>query len=335
MVKVLKLSGADGSILWQYVLGSGVGSQSRPGQALAVNHLGDVVVAGRAGSDFTVAMLSGSDGTERWRRVVGTPTTIGEATGVAFDSSGDVWVGGANQRTATSAMAVLTVAKLSGATGDPLWLQFVGGAGDPTLNGGRAEAIAVDGAGTAFAAGVLESVGRGADFAIVKASEGISGSRVRMVDPAGDPQHRRFLVQSKDTSVLTAAAQTTADPTVVGGSLQVHNLAPGEEDTFALPAANWTADPVHLRYAYGDAQRSAGPCDAVSIRMGRGLKAVCQGSQIHFSLDEPRQGALAVTLIVGSTFHACMSFGGTVRNDLPGRFEAINAPAPIGCPGLS
>ena len=54
-----------------------------------------------------------------------------------------------------------------------------------------------------------------------------------------------------------------------------------------------------------------------------------------FSLDEPRQGALAVTLIVGSTFHACMSFGGTVRNDLPGRFEAINAPAPIGCPGLS
>ena len=72
---VVKIAAADGSELWRQVV-PGLSSATSSGEgAIAVDASGDVVAGGETGCghgcDFTVAKLSGTDGTQIWQYVEG------------------------------------------------------------------------------------------------------------------------------------------------------------------------------------------------------------------------------------------------------------------------
>ena len=84
--------------------------------------------------------------------------------------------------------------------------------------------------------------------------------------------------------------------------------------------------------------RPRGPCKKVLLKGGL-MKALCKGSQIAFTLDEPAQGGLAAAITVGD-LRACAAFGGSaVEADVPtsgstgtGMFKAKSAARPEVCP---
>jgi cysteine-rich repeat protein len=167
----------------------------------------------------------------------------------------------------------------------------------------------------------------------------LSGKSLLVKDAAGDPTLRRIVFLSRDAAIAAPAPGTPGDPRLAGATLR---LARGvaEVDAIPLPASGWQGigNPAGSRgYRYSDPQRTNGPCRKVSVQTGRRLRAACSGSQIDFTLDEPMQGALAVTFEPGSGLRSCVAFGGTVVKDTStaagiGRFKARNAPPPPSCP---
>ena len=90
-----------------------------------------------------------------------------------------------------------------------------------------------------------------------------------------------------------------------------------EEQLIPLPAIHWKAlgKPAGSKgYKYRDRSLVSGPCKSAKVRTAQ-FKVVCRGSGITYSLDEPSQGAVAVTLKLGTDLPYCMSFGG---HDLQG-----------------
>ena len=69
------------------------------------------------------------------------------------------------------------------------------------------------------------------------------------------------------------------------------------------------------------------------MQRGRALKARCRGAALNVPGTAP--GELAVRLELGPprTSRYCMQFGGTVRTNAAGRFEAKGAPRPARCVG--
>jgi hypothetical protein len=72
------------------------------------------------------------------------------------------------------------------------------------------------------------------------------------------------------------------------------------------------------------------------------LKASCRGSGISFTLNEPAQGSLRVSLHVGAStgsLKLCAKFGGTIAMDRPsaagirGLFRATHSFPPDACEG--
>lgn len=157
---VEKLRGRDGSTRWAVTLGAGRASAVRLGAS------GDVFVAGtlqQGGEErLAVVRLAGATGVARWTRIApGRAPARGLA--LALDASGDVIVGGAGS--IASRGEDLTVLKLRGSDGRIRWRRFVdgGGRGDD-----RAQAMALDSAGNAVAAGVLSAPDGVGDFAAVR-----------------------------------------------------------------------------------------------------------------------------------------------------------------------
>lgn len=167
----------------------------------------------------------------------------------------------------------------------------------------------------------------------------LGGKTLLVKDQAGNPSARKIVLLSKDPNIEVPAPGSPGDPRLAGATLRVAR-GNDEVDTIALPASGWkgTGNPPGSQgYRYSDGQRLNGPCRTVCLRAGRKLRAVCTGSQIDFTLDEPSQGALTVTFEPGSGRRSCMIFGGTVVRDVSaaagvGRFKARNAPAPVSCP---
>ncbi len=95
------------------------------------------------------------------------------------------------------------------------------------------------------------------------------------------------------------------------------------------------------RWLYLDPLQVDGPCTKLVVH-SRGLRVVCSGAQIPFTLDEsPGQGSLEVRLKFGGDggTEFCWVFeGDAVKGDKSttdgpvGRFGAHKAPPPVGCP---
>ena len=155
-----KLGGSDGTSLWSLSRGAG--------RALAVrlDASGDVIVAGaieRRGEErLAVVKIDGETGVHLWTRIA--PGRV-PARGLTLeiDGAGDVVVGGA---AATPARGQdLAVLKLRGRDGRIRWRRFVDGGGRAD---DRAQALALDAAGNAVAAGVLRGPDGVGDFAAVR-----------------------------------------------------------------------------------------------------------------------------------------------------------------------
>ncbi len=118
-----KFAGTDGTELWHRTL-DGTAGDDDCCRSLSVGGFGDVVAAGvlvntETGADFFVVKLSGTTGTELWRRVIDAPGNgRDEAFSVRIDKSGNVIASGT--LAAGDADEGFNVVRLSGATG--AWL---------------------------------------------------------------------------------------------------------------------------------------------------------------------------------------------------------------------
>ena len=335
---VLKLSGATGVEQWRYVVDGSFGppesTSAELARSLVLTPAGDVIAVGRLfvasapSESMAVVKLAGADGAVLWSQSLAGY----EGVDVALDPASDVVAVGS-----ASNPARLGILKLAGATGDAVWFQSLRGtaAFDPTET--HADRVAVDTSGHVVVQGAFVDY-RGSLSEVVSAlSDRLSGSMLRIVDPAGQPAMRTLKVASRDKAILLSAPGSPSDPTAVGATLTLRNPFTAETDTYALPAANWKGRASKRigsqQYKYRDPARVAGPCKQVTLKNGTQLAASCSGTGIHYSLDEAMQGALQVRLEIGSAgFAYCMRFGGTVSADGPGVFNAMNAAPPSSCP---
>jgi len=175
-----------------------------------------------------------------------------------------------------------------------------------------------------------------------------SALKLRDGSMSGDPGKRRFTFKSMtrrdgaDHRIVVPAPGSIGDPTATGpgggASLTVFNPDSGETFSATLPAANWT--PSHgTGFDYKDPH---GAITRVSVSADH-LMVKGQGAAFGYSLDEPRQGTIAVRLQLGSAAPWCAEAPAkatgkppvTVKNDKQDRFTAqSNAPAPDQCPIL-
>jgi hypothetical protein len=161
-----------GALVWAKAL-SGSGNQELAW--VAVDAGGDVLVTGplfgtmnfgdgksvtsAGGSDVYVAKLSGANGQAIWVKRFGDNGNVQEGNRVVADASGNVIVAGIFQSKITFGVDTLTaegqddifVAKLDGATGDPLWAKAFGGNGLDRVRG-----LDVDPSGAIYIAGSFQ-----------------------------------------------------------------------------------------------------------------------------------------------------------------------------------
>jgi len=197
---VAKLSGADGTVRWQYRL---PGEESKP-QAVAVDPSGDVIAVGSidgpGSRDFVVIRLAGASGQELWRTVLyGTSTdpdghwSLGFA--VALDQSGDIVSAGSTNNAQTD--EDFTVVKLGSADGHEVWRTVIDGTGHGL---DRAFAITTDPAGDIVAVGDTTNAAFGEDILVVKLT-GTDGREVwrRVIGPLQRRASSRTLPQLQST----------------------------------------------------------------------------------------------------------------------------------------
>lgn len=162
----------------------------------------------------------------------------------------------------------------------------------------------------------------------------LPGTKLLVSDPAAKPAKRKIELVAK-TPLVETPAPGSDDPTQIGGALRIANPKSGGDDALlALPAAGWQGlgRPAGSKgWQYKDPRRALGACTSVVAKPGKSVTATCKGAAIPFTLDEPSQGSIAVSLTLGDDQPQCMHFGGTVRKDRPGIFKARNAPA-LSCP---
>ena len=163
----------------------------------------------------------------------------------------------------------------------------------------------------------------------------ISGASLTIVD--GGPTRRSVKFRAKDGKTADGI-NPLINPTIQGVTLQVFNASgSGDSACFTLPASGWeeVGSPDNPLFVYRDRGFANGPCSLARIWRGRFVRASCS-SQIHpvtYTLDEPMQGSVGVSLTVGPATY-CALFGGTVHIDDPTRhrFRATAAPKPPTCP---
>src|SRR5262245_51026337 len=156
---VVRLSSSTGTEVWRRELNGTFTSGDDALGAVATNAAGtDVYVGGRLRNsttswDFTVARLSGTDGSVVWQREIDGAATdpddlirYDEATSIAVDAAGDVIAGG--NMFDTGIYTAFTIFKLSGADGSTVWKTQL----DPSVLGGVRE-IVLDTNGDVIAAG--------------------------------------------------------------------------------------------------------------------------------------------------------------------------------------
>jgi hypothetical protein len=136
---------------------------------------------------------------------------------------------------------------------------------------------------------------------------------------------------SKAIGLVAPTPAGSDDPTITGATLLLYNPNSGESATFDLPESNWTINSTGTIFKFTNRFAPSAPSEVrtASIRGGRGIKLRAKAAGI--TLDEPAQGSIGVVLTSGTTRY-CALFGGTIRRDQPGRFQAKGALAPVACP---
>jgi len=126
---------------------------------------------------------------------------------------------------------------------------------------------------------------------------------------------------------------TGGDPTLGGATLEVYNSAgSGERVTVALPASGWSvlgADGFRFK-------ASGAPVRSVSVKRDR-IKVSGGGASFGYTLDEPRQGSVALRLVLGTGAAWCAEAGRPPfppRFDVVDRFTGAKTPPPAVCPAL-
>jgi hypothetical protein len=135
----------------------------------------------------------------------------------------------------------------------------------------------------------------------------------------------------KTPALIAPTPGGSDDPRMTGATVRIYNPQSGESATFQLPAPNWTANASGTTFKFVNPVAPAPPSEVrvASIRTGRAIKVRAKASGI--TLDETSQGSIGIVLTSGTTRY-CALFGGIIRRDEPGRFQARNAPAPLACP---
>ena len=167
----------------------------------------------------------------------------------------------------------------------------------------------------------------------------IAGLRLLVRDSADNASARKLKVAARDPLIETPLPGTANDPSTAGALLEIHNPSTLESAAFFLPPGGAWSALDNRGWVYRDPEGANGPCVSLRIRRGSKLQAECLSSKgtIPFSLDEPQQGVLQVTLQLGSARRHCMEFGGEVARDTSTAgaqnavFLARHAP-PGGCP---
>jgi hypothetical protein len=155
----------------------------------------------------------------------------------------------------------------------------------------------------------------------------VSGHRLAIRAPVDRPTSRSVYFSSLDRDELRTGL---VDLVHNGAFFQLLNPTTGKTETFALPAEHWTAEsPTKL--IYRDRRAESGPCTLAELLDGRRLKVRCRGknSPINFVLDEPTQGSIVAFFQSGNVDWWAL-FGGKIKSDRPGTFEARDALAVAG-----
>ncbi len=163
--RVLKLSGVTGAVIWNKGIHARGNAFVNYMKAVTVDREGNVIAAGEIGGNFTVAKLSGIDGTELWHYQIGSEYH-GWANDVAVDDDRNVVAVGTRNNN-------FFVVKLSGGDGVELWHQQMGSLQPNGSVFEEAKAVAIDETGNAVAVGSTRNENFGsftADFTVVKFS---------------------------------------------------------------------------------------------------------------------------------------------------------------------
>ncbi len=166
---------------------------------------------------------------------------------------------------------------------------------------------------------------------------------------SGGPSKRKFSFKAKtrkdtpDHRIVVPALGSVGDPTVNGmtgggATLTVYNAESGEQFVTALPASGWKLS-GGTRYAFsaqsGPVQKVTVKADSLIVRGGR--------EAWGYTLDEPRQGAVAVRLQLGTATPWCTEAPAklsghpptSAKHDVADKFTAQSkTPPPDQCPIL-
>lgn len=129
-----------------------------------------------------------------------------------------------------------------------------------------------------------------------------------------------------NAAIVPPPPGSAGDPTVNGATLRLYNASgSGEQVTVPLPASGWQRTGSGYKYCpKGSTLR------CVTMRP-RTFSVKIKGTDLPYTLDERRQGRLAVRLTLGDAVQWCAESGATF--DVPGRFKAARPNGSIGpCP---
>jgi hypothetical protein len=313
---VVKVAGATGNELWRQTTAF---TSSGSAYDVALDAAGDAVASGvtfgPAVGNFTLAVLKvdGGTGAAVWSHEIH-GAGFEEGRGVAVDAAGDVVVGG-NVETVRTALDLIVV-KYAGGTGAEVWRQTLT---DANYDNDLANDVTVDGTGHVVAVGSVESP-MASLFAVERlggidgAVGPVGGKSLTVKDRAGDPTARRILSSLKNSAIVVPPGGSAGDPTLFGATLRVTNEGTLEAATLPLPASGWVAfgnPPGSRGYQYADSSGANGPCRRVRAKRQL-IRVNCLGSQgpIPFTLDEPTQGVLTISLQLGTADAQCARFFG-------------------------
>lgn len=347
VLAVVKLAGVSGLQVWRNDVPDLYVSALEGGD-VAIDAAGNAVVAASVASppgdvfpslDFGVVKLAAATGTELWRTALDGTRAQGNdesARSVAIDGSGNVVTAGFLFNAVT--YHDLAVAKLAGASGALIWLEQV----DDASPGDDALAVAIDPGGNPVAAGILDD-----DFSVLRLAAGdggigpVFGKKLLVRDRAGNSAGRKLVGRLEDQAIAVPPPGSGGDPTASGAWLRLVNPTTAESVSLPLDGPLWSGlglPPGSRGYQYRG--NSGGPCRLVRVRRGQ-VTATCssQLGPLLYTLDEPSQGSLTLSLQLGTSEPQCATFGGVIRdagtsNPGPiGIFRAKNAPAISGdCP---
>ena len=195
---------SSGAIQWQRTLGTNLAEE---GFSVAIDSANNVYLAGwtqstgAGGNDLLLAKYN-SDGTIQWQRVLG-GTSNEFSYSLAFDSSDNVYVGGATRSEGVGNYSCL-LAKYNSA-GTVQWQKILYGADNDQYRG-----IAVDSNDNIYASGITSST-TGGDFDYISAKYDASGALQyqRTLGGSGNSFSDAIAINSSDSIYLFGKTEST------------------------------------------------------------------------------------------------------------------------------